>query len=162
MNKEWVFGDKEVSRRFRTLPEGVRSSVTDSITLLTARLKRKVGQEKLRGQVLKVRSGRLWRSVRGEVITDGNVVSGVVSTNVKYGRAHEYGGLQTETVREHLRKVKIAFGKRLKSPVFSTVRAHSRAVNFPERSFLRSALAEMQGEIVADLEKAVATGIAKK
>lgn len=162
MNKEWVFGDKEVSRRFRTLPEGVRSSVTDSITLLTARLKRKVGQEKLRGQVLKVRSGRLWRSVRGEVITDGNIVSGVVSTNVKYGRTHEYGSDETVTVKEHLRLVKKAFGRPLKSPVWSTVKTHTAKQNLPERSFLRSALAEMQGEIVGNIEKAVADGVNRK
>lgn len=154
-----VIGDKEIARRFRALPDGIRSRVTDSIGRLTIRLQRKVMQEKLTGQVLKVRTGTLRRSIDQRLVTDSAAVSGVVSTNVKYAKAHEYGSNQTVTVKEHVRLIKQAWGKPLKSPVWATVKAHSAKQNLPERSFLRSALAEMKPEILADLEKAVGEGI---
>jgi hypothetical protein len=40
----------------------------------------------------------------------------VVGTNVEYARPHEYGFNGTVTVKEHLRLVKKAFGKSLKTP----------------------------------------------
>ncbi|AEV24619.1 Bacteriophage protein of unknown function (DUF646) [Azospira oryzae PS] len=155
----YVVGDKEVARRFRALPDGVRSRVTDSIGRLILRLQRKVMQDKLTGQVLKVRTGTLRRSIDQRLVTDSDSVSGIVSTNVKYGKAHEYGSNKTVTVREHLRLVKKAWGKELKHPVWATVKAHSMKQNLPERSFLRSALADMKPEIIADLNKAAAEGI---
>lgn len=155
----YVVGDKEVARRFRALPDGVRSRVTDSIGRLILRLQRKVMQDKLTGQVLKVRTGTLRRSIDQRLVTDSDSVSGIVSTNVKYGKAHEYGSNKTVTVLEHLRLVKKAWGKELKHPVWATVKAHSMKQNLPERSFLRSALADMKPEIIADLNKAAAEGI---
>lgn len=155
----YVVGDKEVARRFRALPDGVRSRVTDSIGRLILRLQRKVMQDKLTGQVLNVRTGTLRRSIDQRLVTDSDSVSGIVSTNVKYGKAHEYGSNKTVTVREHLRLVKKAWGKELKHPVWATVKAHSMKQNLPERSFLRSALADMKPEIIADLNKAAAEGI---
>jgi len=174
--RDWIFGDKDVTRRFRAIPDGIRSRVGDSIGRLTLALQRKIVAEKLSGmevvkngksmlkrnkslQVLNVRTGTLRRSIDQRMVLTSATISGVVSTNVQYGKAHEYGGLQTQTVREHLRLVKQSFGKTLKSPVWSTVKGHSRRVDLPERSFLRSALAEMQDDIVADVEKAVADGI---
>ncbi|UCV28113.1 hypothetical protein [Ferribacterium limneticum] len=154
MNDDRVIGDKEVGRRFRALPEGARSRLADSVGRLVLRLQARVMRDKLSGQVLKVRTGTLRRSIDRQVITDGNVIAGVVSTNVGYGKAHEFGGLRTETVREHLRLVKQAFGKTLKSPVWATVGAHQRTVDLPERSFLRSALKDMQKETLAELREA--------
>jgi len=159
---DWVFGDKEVTRYFRAIPDGIRSGLIDSVGRLSLRLQARVMKEKLTGQVLKVRTGTLRRSIDRVIVTDEKHITGIVSTNVGYGKAHEYGGLQTQTVREHLRLVKKAFRKDLKSPVWSTVRSHSRTVNLPERSFLRSALAEMQKEIVDDIEKVIADGIKGK
>lgn len=155
----YIIGDKEVARRFRALPDGIRSSITDSIGRLVLRLQRKVMQDKLSGQALKVRTGTLRRSIDQRLVTDSDSVSGIVSTNVKYGKAHEYGSNKTVTVREHLRLVKKAWGKELKHPVWATVKAHSMKQNLPERSFLRSALADMKPEIIADLNKAAAEGI---
>ena len=156
-----VTGDKEVSRRLRALPDGIRSRVVDSIGRLTLRLQRKVMQEKLTGQVLKVRTGTLRRSIDQRLVTDQSAVSGIVSTNVGYGKAHEYGFQGPVTVKEHLRLGKQAFGKDLKYPVWATVKAHTMNQNLPERSFLRSALADMRPEIMAELDRAIAEGVAR-
>lgn len=155
----YIIGDKEVARRFRSIPDGVRSKVTDSIGRLTLRLQRKVVQEKLSGQVLKVRTSTLRRSIDQRIVTDTTAISGIVSTNLKYGKAHEEGFHGTVTVKEHLRLVKQAFGKPLKYPVWATVKSHSVKMNIPEKSFLRTSLREMQPEIVADINRAAAEGI---
>lgn len=156
-----VVGDKEIAKRFRALPDGVRSKVIDKVQALVIRLQRMVRQEKLSGQVLNVRSGTLRRSIDQRMITDNTAVSGVVSTNVKYGRPHEYGSNETVTVKEHVRLVKQAFGRALKSPVWATVKTHTAKQNIPEKSFLRSALADMKPEILDELEKAAGEGIKK-
>lgn len=154
-----VVGDKEIARRFRALPDGIRSRVTESIGRLILKLQRKVMQEKLSGQVLKVRTGTLRRSIDQRLVTDNGAVTGVVSTNVKYGKKHEYGSTETVTVKEHVRLVRQAWGKQLKHPVWATVKAHAMKQNIKERSFLRSALDDMKPEILAELDRAVAEGI---
>lgn len=178
-NKDWIFGDKEVSRHFRAIPDGVRSRVIDAIGGLSYRLQLKVEREKLKGQVLKVRTGLLHRSINSRLLTDNNAVVGIVSTNVGYGKAHEYGFSGTVTVKEHLRKIRKQGRMSLRSVKghemkvwtkkrgaltggVATVGAHTRHVDLPERSFLRSALADMQKEIVSGVEKAVADGIKRK
>jgi Rad3-related DNA helicase len=50
-----------------------------------------------------------------------------------------------------MRLVKKAFGRSLRTPVQSVVHAHE--VRYPERSFLRSALREMQPEIRSELDE---------
>lgn len=173
MINDWIIGAEEVTRRLRAIPDGVRSNLTDSIGRLTLKLQRKVKQEKLSGQVLKVRTGTLRRSVDQSMVTDGNSIAGVVSTNVKYGKAHEYGfqGTVQQTVKEHLRRskeqMKAAILKRKDGMSFVSkrgkkngailVREHTRTaqINLPERSFLRSALRDMEGEIIKSINKAV-------
>lgn len=150
-----VTGDKEVARRFRALPDGVRGKVVDQVRRLTLLLQISVKKDKLSGQVLNVRTGTLRRSIDQQLLTGGDDITGIVSTNLKYARAHEYGFKEQVTVKEHLRLVKQAFGKPLKSPVWATVKSHSAKANLPERSFLRSALADMKPEIMAGLNKAV-------
>jgi hypothetical protein len=54
-------------------------------------------------------------------------------------------------VREHLR--------RAKSGKESTVRQHSRNMNLPERSFLRSALADMQPAIRQDIRSGISEAV---
>lgn len=173
-----VVGDKEIARRFRALPDGIRSRVVDSIGRLTLRLQRKVKREKLTGQVLRVRTEVLRGSIDQRVVTDSRVISGIVSTNVGYGKAHEYGFKGIVTVKEHLRKIRKQGRMSLRSVKghemkvwtkkrgaltggVATVGAHTRHVDLPERSFLRSALAEMKPEILAELDKAIAEGVTR-
>ncbi|MFX6778543.1 hypothetical protein ABTH52_20150, partial [Acinetobacter baumannii] len=85
-----------------------------------------------------------------------SAVIGIVSTNVKYGRIHEYGFSGTVAVRESLRQVNKAFGRPIQTREVA-VRAHSRRVNLPARSFLRSALHDLAdaGVIQAEIDAPV-------
>lgn len=109
-----------------------------------------VKDKKLSGQALNVQSGRLRRSINFRVAESSTGVEAKVGTNVEYGRVHEFGFSGTVNVKEHMRRAQTAY----------MVRAHTRRVNLPERSFLRSTLSEMRSEIDQRIARVVAQAIA--
>ena len=111
-----------------------------------------VKDQKLSGQVLKVQTGRLRRSINFRVTESATGVQATVGTNVEYARIHEFGFRGSVNIKAHLRK--------LKSGKKAAVRAHSRNVNLPERSFLRSTMREMQSGIDQRIARVVAQSIA--
>ena len=145
-----------------------------------------IKQSKLTGEVLHVRTGRLRRSITSKVVNDGPLVVGVVGTNVVYAKAHEFGvdKHMMVTVHEYLRRCKsrntyaIKNGRRavrdeggkvighmLKRVLSSEGVAHvgefqrNQHIHLPERSFLRSALADLGPDIRADLAEAIQRAI---
>jgi hypothetical protein len=167
-----VSGDKDVGRNLGRVSAEVRTELIKGMGRITLKLMRESVQNKLSGQVLKRVTGTLARAVTQSPRTyevGANIVGtvGVADITgkdgrapVKYGRMHEYGFTGPVTVKEHLRLVKKAFGKPLKYPVYATVKAHTANVNLPERSFLRSALRDLNaaGVIDAEIEAAIAAG----
>ena len=116
----------------RELRPRVARIITEFAIDVTAAAKRKVS-----GDVLKVRTGRLRRSIHYEV-TD---TSGTVGTNVEYARALELGFKGQVSIRSFVRQQVTAFGRPI-APISVNVRAHSRNVDMPPRPFLAPALAE--------------------
>lgn len=150
-----VDGDAKLSATVDRIDAEVRQSIASS----TLKLLIKVKREKLNGQVLNKRTGRLGRSITQKLIELSNGVAGIVGTNVEYAPPHEYGFNGDVTVKAHLRMIKKAFGKSI-SPKQVSIKTHTRKVNLPENSFLRSALEEMRKEIKQDLEVSIQRGIA--
>lgn len=150
-----VDGDAKLSATVDRIDEEVRQSIARSTLKLLVKVKR----EKLNGQVLNKRTGRLGRSITQKLIELSNGVAGIVGTNVEYAPPHEYGFKGNVTVKAHLRMIKKAFGKSI-SPKQVNIKTHKRKVNLPEKSFLRSALEEMRKEIKQDLEVSIQRGIA--
>jgi len=146
-----ILGDDKAIAALLSIPRAAESEMRATVGRNALKLQRLVMAGKLSGQVLKVRTGNLRRSIDSEIFEQSGAVIGKVSTNVKYARVHEYGFHGTVTVKGHMRKVKQAWGKRLATPVVANVKAHSRNVNLPERSFLRSALADMRAAFIADV-----------
>ena len=143
-----VIGGPAVVDRLQQLPGGLRDAMRRGMGRAVLLVQTRSKEDKLSGQVLKVRTGRLRRSITSRIADDGDdKVVGTVGTNVEYARVHEYGFQGLVTVREHLR--------RTKSGGTATVRTHPARMNLPERSFLRSALAELQPEIREEFEQAV-------
>jgi phage gpG-like protein len=140
-----LLGDQEVVLRLKSLPDRVRDALKKAMTLAMLDLRAYVAQNKLSGQVLKVRTGTLRRSITQRVTETETSITGVVGTNVSYAAVHEYGFSGLVTVKEHLR--------RSKSGKESVVRSYARQMNMPERSFLRSALRDKTNEIQARLAK---------
>nr|DAQ42893.1 MAG TPA: virion morphogenesis protein [Caudoviricetes sp.] len=154
LKMEFIGGDVLVAV-LRSYGDKVQTAIVQSVGRSALRLQREVMQNRLSGQVLNVRAGNLRRSIHQRVTNTGSAVIGEVNTNVRYGKAHEYGFTGTVNVKASLRQVRQAFGRPLKSPRYVQVRAHSRNVRLPERSFLRSALRDMKPMIETDLQKSI-------
>lgn len=152
-----IVGAGNIVRDWTQRGQKARNNVKTAMGRLALRLTRKVKQDKLSGQVLKNRTGRLRRSINQRVSESSGEIKAVVGTNVEYGRTHELGFSGQMSVKEHMRKIRMAWGKAIK-PKSVMVRAHTRNVKIPERSFLRSALAEFGPEINRDLERAFMEG----
>lgn len=150
-----VVGAARVITRFKAMGPDARSRLVESVGRSVLRLKVKIVTQKLSGQVLKRRSGTLARSVEEKVLEQGAEVLGIVSTNTEYAAKHEYGFKGPESVKAHLRTMKQAWGRPLAEPREVQVGAFTRNVNFPERSFMRSALDDMREGIVGDMVKSV-------
>jgi len=142
-----------------TFQARMHARLTKVTQRLAIMLQRYVKESKLTGQVLHVRTGTLRRSINQRVDPQKNV--GYVGTNVRYGAIHEFGFRGTVTVKEHMRQMRATGrwslgsekgtrwlrGKKIGEPF--SVRAHTREVNLPMRSFLRSALEDKRAEIIA-------------
>jgi len=156
-----AIGDAEIVRKFDQFPVRLHDEIKKGVGRLALMLARNVQRNKLSGQVLKVRTGRLRRSIGSVVEDSGDVVSGIVSTPVKYAPPHEFGFHGTVSVREHMREIKQAFGRSI-APKQIMVREHTMKMNLPERSFLRSELRDLEAsgairtEFEADIARAAA------
>ena len=152
-------GDTAVVARLDSLPDALRAVLRKKVWSLTLQLEARIKDDKLSGQVLNVVTGRLRRSIFSSVTeTDTSIVGKVESSgDVKYARIHEYGFSGDELVQAHTRTIKQAFGKAI-SPKTVFVKEFTRHVDMPERSFMRSALADMRDDIKAGLRAAVAEG----
>lgn len=141
-------------------------------------------EQKLSGEVLKVRTGRLRRSINTQVVNSPTEATAQVGTNIEYAAIHEYGFDGIEQVREYTRhsvvrfratreaiahdietRKAIMFGTGRRASAYAlapgTVRAHERHMVMPERSYLRSSLQELAPSITEWLHEAVAQGIAQ-
>lgn len=154
MIKLEFIGGEEVAQKLQSISPAVHGNLVRAITKLSIQLQAKVQSEKLSGQVLKNRTGTLRRSINYKIDESADRVTGRVGTNLKYGLAHEFGFHGAVNVKAHLRMIKQAFGKPI-APKQVMVSAHSRTMNLPERSFLRTALREMIPEIQATIDQAV-------
>jgi phage gpG-like protein len=146
-------GDAAVIAYFGRVPARADAEIGTTVNRLVLKLQNKVKKDKLSGQVLKVRSDGLRGGIDQVFLRTPGAARGIVGTNLSYAAKHEYGFNGTESVKQHLRTIKKAWGREI-SPRDVVVRQHSRSVNMPERSFLRSSLRDMTPEIMADLEAA--------
>ena len=149
-----VLGDREVVVRLRTLEDAVRVRVLAAVKGLTYELQDRVVRTKLSGQVLKRRSGNLSQHIYAKVEETANSVTGLVGTNVPYGRVHEYGYHGPQHVRAFTRVVNKIFGKPV-NPTVQHVGAFTRNINIPARPFLRPSLEEMRETIHTRITNAV-------
>lgn len=136
-----VTGQDNVVRVLVAVGTGARARLIEVMTTASLDIQQDVQANKLSGQVLNRRTGRLRNSINQRVDSDASSVSAVVGTGVVYARPHEYGFQGTVNVPAHTRTQTMAFGKSIAARMVQ-VRAHPMRMNLPERSFLRSSLRE--------------------
>lgn len=157
---------------FRGAGDKLHLSVRSAVDRLSIELQTLV-KKKLSGEVLHNRTGTLRRSINRVIVDTPARIEAQVGTNVVYAAIHEYGFDGEVNVREHVRRLYaegteklsgashggIRSWKRVQGQMRgeTTVKAHSRHVKMPERSYLRSSLKEM-GPQIAEGIRAAALG----
>jgi len=128
------------------------AALAQRLTLLMFKLQRKIQTEKLQGQVLHHRSGKLFGSIHATPAkVEGTKLVGQVSGAggpAWYGQVHENGGTRAYVILPVNKKAlkfvmggKDIFAKRVNHPPL------------PQRSFMASSLAEMREEIITSVQQ---------
>ncbi|GHH09356.1 hypothetical protein GCM10008023_05940 [Sphingomonas glacialis] len=143
-----VNGDQVVASVERT-GERIKGELKGGIGRLAIKLQNLVKTDKLRGQVLGQRSGRLSGSILQGVTEEGDQVVGKVSTNLNYGIGWELGWPGGGPGKPSLKDAKAKF-----SLAGSDMFANSTP---KQRSFLRSALKDLEasGVIKTEIDAAI-------
>ena len=151
-----VHGLEETGARFDAYPAALQAALGAKASELAAALADLVKNDKLSGAVLNTRSGALSDSIAASVTADADGFLASVGSegDVKYAAIQEYGG---KTSAHEILPAKgdvLAF-------ITGDGRHFARRVEhpgslIPERSYLRSALADMEDEIVTALADAAA------
>ena len=141
-----VAGGQQVAGKLKGVAGSTRGAIRKTVGRLTLELLVKVKQEKLSGQALNVRTGRLRRSITQRITSTDSEISAIVGTNVEYGKFHEMGlGIKAD-----MKKKREAFKAGLLASKPSL-----NPDNLPPRSFLRSALKEMSPRILEEFKNSV-------
>jgi phage gpG-like protein len=148
-----VIGDDRLVARLKAMPGRLHDGIACAVARLGLELQRKV-QEKLSGEVLKVRTGSQRSSINTRIIDTPSEVSATVGTNIAYARYHEYGVARAWLIEaRNVKALRFTVGG---ETLFQRRVTHP---SLPERSFLRSALKEMAPQIEVELREAVAEAI---
>jgi phage gpG-like protein len=149
-----VIGDRELVARLDAMPGRVHDGLARAVARLGFELQRKVQAEKLGGQVLKVRTGSLRSSINTVIEDTATEVGASVGTNIAYGKIQEYGVARSWLIEaKNARALKFTIGGK------TMYRRRVTHPPLPERSFLRSAPADMAPAIDEGLREAVAHAI---
>lgn len=149
-------GDRRIEARFERFPEKLRGALRDEITAIIAELEARVISAE------PVRTGKLRAETQAFVDDRKDFIRGrvrVITSGKGDGAkvaALEYGAHALSPVRAHARTIAHIYG-RLVAPRQIIVSAYSRQLDLPAHQFLRGPLAEMRGEIMERLKRAVET-----
>jgi len=142
------------------MPERVREALSAKANALAADLQAKI-QQKLAGTVLNAKSGALARSIVATIEDSSANVSVRIATSgdVKYAAIHEFGGTipPHQIVPDKAKALAFAIGGK---QIFAA-RVQIPTVTMPERSYLRSSLAEMADAIREELTEAAIEALAE-
>lgn len=157
-----ITGDQELISHLENMPDNIRKAVTKKVTTIRLKMEARVKQ-KLSGELLKVRSGDLLRSIGSETEQTSNGVYGRVFSTGGQGKNPVYAAIQENggTTRPHIimaRKAKtLAFmmGGKMRFAKF---------VNHPGSvikgvHYMSGTLKEFENEIINGMQDAVAEGI---
>jgi phage gpG-like protein len=151
-------GDRQLIEQLAAMPASVQTVLRVKATKLALQLRGYIRDDKLSGQVLAIRSGDLKASIEQTVVADATSVTAEVfsSGDVKYAAIHEFGGTIAahDIVPDKADALAFMYGGK---QIFAKI-VHIPDVNMPERSFMRSALADMADDIITGLKDAVIQG----
>ena len=159
-------GPDSLIRKLTTAEQRVRQNGESAVKVEALNLVAYIKEKKLSDVVLRVRTGRLRRSITAKFEGQGSsTFIALVGTNVKYARIHELGFEGTvqvpeHNVKSHSRTMTTAFGKPLPEPRVVNVRAHvvkafGKHMKMKARPFLAPSLQENLSRIIDNVKKAL-------
>ncbi len=154
-------GDTEFVSRLRSMPQKLNNSLLQAITGACISLEAYIKDTQLSGAVLNVRSGDLRRSINHDVQNSGNQIIGEVFSagNIPYAKIQEYGGTINHpggTAYFIDSKTQLAvFISNAESLGLGLPRTKAHEIKIPERSYMRTGLADKTAEIQERISTAV-------
>lgn len=160
----YLIGDRKLIANIDALPARVQAAVAKTVDNLGLRLIRNVVTQKLSGQVLKRRTGRLAASIargasdtRSRFEQTATTAISYVGTNVTYGKTWEYGAhVPAYDIRPKNGQALHFFTHG--AEVFAKV-VHMPARDIKARPFLAPALQEMKPLIIAELQATLTNAV---
>jgi phage gpG-like protein len=151
--------DRVVMARLNTLPGKLRAALLRKTYDLAEKLKSKV-QQNLTNKILRIRSGKLSRSIFEQITNNATEVSGrVYSAGLKYARIQEFGGtIDHPGGTAYLIDSKSGLAKFVsnKDELASHLpRTKPHKITIPAHHYMGAAFDEMKPEIKAGYEEAV-------
>lgn len=143
--------------RLSSMPDKLRRAFLKKTYSLAEKLKSKV-QQNLTNRLLRIRTGKLVRSIFEQVTNSSNEVSGrVYSSGLPYAAIQEDGGQTKAHIIEAVNGKALAFQMGGKQVFFK--RVHHPGSNIKGAHYMGSAFSEMTPEIKAGYEEAAREGM---
>lgn len=149
--------DTRVAAFWDQSADQIIGAIEPALKLAMADLQNYIQNYKLSGQVLNThkQGAGLKGSLNVTLEKNGDIsIAGYVGTSLIYAKIHEYGFNGREFVPNHYRMQTMAWGKPI-SPREVYVKNHYRDMIMPERSYMRTSLAEKQQAIIDRIQAAV-------
>jgi phage gpG-like protein len=135
MNFSVVWYTQKIKKALTQMQREVKPCALTSMRQATQFLRGYIVKNKLSGQVLHRRSGKLAGSIMGTEKIEGGDVVGIVGSNLKYARIHELGGIIRPKNFTYLHfKIGDEWIK-------------TKEVNMPKRSYIKPSLEESKNKI---------------
>jgi phage gpG-like protein len=165
-----VYGKELIAAKYGRMAGKVAEEVTVAMQDQMTQLADYVRSNKLSGDPLHRRTGKLSRSITGDATLSGRYIIGRIgSKGVPYAHVHEMGGTfdipaHTRRIGYNAREQRVRLLNRnnsVRAAVRSTgevmVRAHT--ATYPQRAFLHPSMQENQDKIITALRTAVVEAI---
>jgi hypothetical protein len=149
-----LVGDDAVLAWLRSAPDLAASGLARAITTLGLELQRNVQQNELTGQTLAARSASIESNTSLQIDQSGDRIAATVTGGSAYTDAREYSVSGAVDIGANLRRRKKAFARPVARKAIS-IRPYFRRIDVPERSFLQSALEDMDPAIRDEVEAAL-------
>lgn len=156
-----IIKGNDLGARFAKADAFMNNAIQTAVMRLALKVTNRT-KRKLSGEVLRVRTGRLRRSIHPEYDFSATQAIAAVGTNVEYAKIHEFGG----TIKRHARSsylyfkadregnISNRFVKKSKSNFAQRVTYKEHEYRMPARPFLRPSLRELAPEIRAEIQQA--------
>jgi len=148
-----VEGADAVASKLELASAQIKAAVARAVAESAAEVTRGA-KAKLSDDVLRVKTGRLRRSVHFSLGGTSEAPSATIGTNVEYAGIHEFGGQTKAHLIEALNAKALAFKTATGETVFAKI-VHHPGSKMPERSFLRSTLGEQERSIKDRIDQAI-------